>query len=1110
MRTMSKIRYLIISLGTSLLSICFFLVQPAAAQAAPNWGSSAIQKALLAGVAYCYQENGIVSEITNINTFNFSTNFVVGLSGEDDIALPSGLTLINDNGLSCKQLLFGYGGSGNNSFPGILSLSGKGPGANTDSKSAFLKGMGYTEKAKEGTESQQCVKLFYTETIEGTEKSSTVETDAICGTLDKEGYIEKLKIIPDSGTYFGYAGDFFAITDDGKIQFISYPGVEYVYGGYSIPKPQPKTSRGVGSTWSDFVTDLRQVASSSGDFSKTHYDVTRKYSYVPSADGNLVAQNEKIYTIKSGSKSAKNAMLKYLSNGNIENLDQLVLSKQEAISLLAGSIKEYFYNKVDINSYWVCDVANWADYGSFSPDYEIHIAPDGTYNKNCRLNPNLATGSPNTIYGLGSTRSFDASGKTKLTLQQAVQKINEYVGKIEDETPEGEEPSTSNPIAPGENSNGEEPNCFNSAGALGWVLCPVLNFVGETAYWFYGGIISDGWLQVTTEEVGRTQEVWRSFQNFANIIFAIALLVVILSQVTGFGVSNYGIKKVLPSLVMVAILVNLSFIICQIAVDVSNILGDAILGLFDGMTALEDLHGAGAIINGLLGTIGTAAIGGGLIFTVEIAGTMNISAILIPLVMVFISVFISILFFFLLLAVRRAGILILIVLSPIAIICYALPNTKNLFDRWRKLFISLLMIYPICSLLMGAGHLFSDVLLGINNGFFSALTALLIQVLPFFMIPSLVRGSLALAGNIGARISAMGARLGKTASGVVGHSELMRRLGNRADGWQMNRGLARSGGPARKGLLGAIDRVHNSPTATKNRNRRYARTAESLLSQAESDHRNARLLERDLNQTIEDRKASIDRAFDEQLIEDSANQVIATGRLDGQAFKFDDAEQLDTAFKNALSEYVNAAPDSKESKQAGLKAKMLQRVMEKRRGKDAYFTAADAIDEVYRGTTSSDTGKRKALNDMASRMLGDGKIADVLHKENPVLEKAMQNITRNDEPMSPAEKLAHLRSKLKLEGVGGLDSSVYNMLRSDEMKALAGTENYNAIAHLLSNAWNNPRAGLSIKESDLKAINEVRAIASNASPTDQSLSGELPSHTQKIDHSDKSQSSGGG
>ena len=59
------------------------------------------------------------------------------------------------------------------------------------------------------------------------------------------------------------------------------------------------------------------------------------------------------------------------------------------------------------------------------------------------------------------------------------------------------------------------------------------------------------------------------------------ILIVIFSYLTGIGINNYRIKQILPRLILTAILVNLSFIVCLLAVDASNILGSSLNGTFD-------------------------------------------------------------------------------------------------------------------------------------------------------------------------------------------------------------------------------------------------------------------------------------------------------------------------------------------------------------------------------------------------------------------------------------------------------------------------------------------------------------------------------------------------
>ncbi len=189
----------------------------------------------------------------------------------------------------------------------------------------------------------------------------------------------------------------------------------------------------------------------------------------------------------------------------------------------------------------------------------------------------------------------------------------------------------------------------------------------------------------------------------ANIGFIILILIVVLSQVTGIGLTNYSIKKMLPTIIVMAVLVNMSFIICQLTVDISNITGNALYELFDGMA-----HAVGRsefefsdLVKGLAMTL---LAGGGFVLTFGLMSN-NVGVWLIPFLLVLISSIFSTIFFFIVLAVRQAGVYILVILSPLAIICYSLPNLKKYYDRWLKLFGSLLMVYPVCGVLMGVENL---------------------------------------------------------------------------------------------------------------------------------------------------------------------------------------------------------------------------------------------------------------------------------------------------------------------------------------------------------------------------------------------------------------------
>ena len=353
-----------------------------------------------------------------------------------------------------------------------------------------------------------------------------------------------------------------------------------------------------------------------------------------------------------------------------------------------------------------------------------------------------------------------------------------------------------------ENENGEvKKNCDNSAGSLGWILCPILQGLADAANEAWENYIQPA-LEIDTVLLGSETEnqsgqkvqsdaaekAWGIFRNISNVIFIIFFLVIIFSQLTGVGIDNYGIKKSLPKLIVAAILVNLSFLICQLAVDLSNIFGGSLYNLMNDM-GRDILTESTVTIDGSTGYMGAGALTCVAIL-VAIAGFVgafwqNGIAVLIPLLVGALSVAISIAFLFILLSVRQAGVVVLVVVSPIAFVAYLMPNSKKLFDKWLKAFEGLLLLYPICGLLVGGGNFVSKLLLSTgvgNTSFFLALTAMIVGIAPIFFIPTLLKGAFAAIGNIGNTISNLGNRVGKGVSSRVGdrakNSESLRRFDN--------------------------------------------------------------------------------------------------------------------------------------------------------------------------------------------------------------------------------------------------------------------------------------------------------------------------------------------
>ena len=313
-----------------------------------------------------------------------------------------------------------------------------------------------------------------------------------------------------------------------------------------------------------------------------------------------------------------------------------------------------------------------------------------------------------------------------------------------------------------------DPDCYTATGALGWVVCPIIDGLGHFVESFYTGFIEPNLLiepelispDASRVSAGATYKIWSKIRTIANISFFLVLLVVVFSQVTGIGINNYGIKKILPKLIVGVLLVNLSYIICQIAIDLSNIVGSSIGALFESV-----MNGAlsGDPVPELTGGKVAAQVGVALVVGVlaALAGTAFVAvsgggwAIVMMLLSGLVSVALAFLTLWAMLCIRKALVIILVVTSPLAFVCYMLPNLKKTYDFWFKLFKGLLVAYPICSLMVYGGSMVGTILIHASAGADAGskvgicIAAAITSIVPIFFVPKIVTSSLgALSGIV--------------------------------------------------------------------------------------------------------------------------------------------------------------------------------------------------------------------------------------------------------------------------------------------------------------------------------------------------------------------------
>ncbi|MBQ6511016.1 hypothetical protein IJI94_03615 [Candidatus Saccharibacteria bacterium] len=304
-------------------------------------------------------------------------------------------------------------------------------------------------------------------------------------------------------------------------------------------------------------------------------------------------------------------------------------------------------------------------------------------------------------------------------------------------------------------------SCFDQTDAIGWLICPTTGVIAKAIDNIYG--IIENFLTIDPiimQEDSPIRIVWSYCRDITNIIFIIFIIIVVYSQVTGLGISNYGIKKTLPRIIIAALLVNLSFIICSAAVDISNIIGGSLKGLF---TSVQESTIAS---NASLGEVakvswtdltavftGSTAVAG-----IAIGAAGGLSQFFWMLIPILLGAIVSIVIGLITISLRQAIVFLLVMISPLAFVAYLLPNTEKWFTKWRQLLTQMLVFYPMFSLLFGASQLAGWILMTSIGSGFGLILGMAVQVFPLFFAWSLMKMSGTVLGKISSGLQNIASR----------------------------------------------------------------------------------------------------------------------------------------------------------------------------------------------------------------------------------------------------------------------------------------------------------------------------------------------------------------
>ncbi|MGH7240777.1 MAG: hypothetical protein ACREGB_00595, partial [Candidatus Saccharimonadales bacterium] len=255
-------------------------------------------------------------------------------------------------------------------------------------------------------------------------------------------------------------------------------------------------------------------------------------------------------------------------------------------------------------------------------------------------------------------------------------------------------------------------SCEDKVPVLGWLLCKLIDGIQNTVGGIYDHIINP---LLTVEPITHKTSsgtinpiytAWSNFRLYGDVFLFIAILVIVFGESLGGGLLDaYSVKKIMPRLLIAALLINISFYLVAIAVDITNIVGTGVSNL---ITAPFTMGGNYNLQVGTAGSVGMTTLLVGAIVWAKITLSGQFLAwlwfsVLLPLLLIFLTIMITVL-------LRQALIIFLVIISPVAFALYCLPNTEKYFRKWWDMLFETLLVFPIVASLFAMGKVSASLL----------------------------------------------------------------------------------------------------------------------------------------------------------------------------------------------------------------------------------------------------------------------------------------------------------------------------------------------------------------------------------------------------------------
>lgn len=234
------------------------------------------------------------------------------------------------------------------------------------------------------------------------------------------------------------------------------------------------------------------------------------------------------------------------------------------------------------------------------------------------------------------------------------------------------------------------------AGSLVLAISKILFDISSTIFETVG---SSALLKKAITQDQTVRDGWAIVRDFANMFIVLGFVVVGIATI--LRIRTYEAQKTLLPLILVALLVNFSLLICGIIIDATNIA----VNYF----TTQQGGGPSGIVLPLKPFIDDPAAGNLLTSYYNSDDWINYASLSFSL-SIYIGISAMIFFIYAVLFLfRYVALMCLVILSPLAFVCYVFPATKPIFNKWWSQFTQWAIIgIPTAFFIYLGGHLFQS------------------------------------------------------------------------------------------------------------------------------------------------------------------------------------------------------------------------------------------------------------------------------------------------------------------------------------------------------------------------------------------------------------------